>query len=183
MPRRFEVRGKLAAVAALAAILAAPTASAFNYTYVEGGYVDVEIDGFDDSGLRAAGSFGVAPNVALIGEYADVGDLSQMSLGAIYHAPLMPTLDWFAGGSYENVDIDNYDDDSGFGLRGGLRWKLPALPLELIPEVRYVDVFDDALTSLRVTGLFTILPMLDLQAAIQTGDDDRLELGARFSFF
>lgn len=179
---RAPIRNALAAVSTVAALLAAPAASAFNYTYVEGGYGDIDIDYYDDSGFRLAGSFDVAPQVALIGEYADWGDLSQLSLGAIFHAPIQKDLDFFAGGTFERVDLDGYDDDTGFGLRAGLRWQIPNLPVQLIPEVRYLDVADDTLTSFRVTGLFTIAPRLDLVAGLQSGDDDRLELGARYNF-
>ena len=182
---RTKIRNTLAAVSTVAALIAAPAASAFNYTYVEGGYGDIDIDGYDDSGFRFAGSFGVHPQVALIGEYADWGDLSQISLGAVFHAPLQKDLDFFAGGTFERVDYSGDfgdDDDTGFGLRAGLRWQIPGLPVQLIPEVRYLDVADDSLTSFRIGGLFTIMPRLDLVAGLQTGDDDRLELGARYNF-
>ena len=179
---RTPIRNALAAVSTVAALLAAPAASAFNYTYIEGGYTSIDLDyGDDESGFRLGGSFDIAPQVALIAEYNDWDDLAQLSIGAIYHAPLQKDLDFFAGGTFERIDYD-IDDDTGFGLRAGLRWQVPNLPIQLIPEVRYLDVLDDSLTSFRVTGLFTIAPRVDLVAGLQTGDDDRLELGARYNF-
>ncbi len=162
-------------------LLALPlTANAHNYTYVEGGYVSLDNDAADDSGFRIAGSGAIAPSIALIGEYADTGDFEQLSAGAIYHAPIDRSLDWFAGATIEMVDVPG-DDDTGFGLRGGLRWSF-AKAFELIPEIRYVDVFDEGFTSLRLGGLFRIAPRLDLQAALQAGDDDRFEAGLRYNF-
>ena len=78
--------------------------------------------------------------------------------------------------------VEPTSGNTGVGLRAGLRWQVPNLPIQLIPEVRYLDVLDDSLTSFRVTGLFTIAPRVDLVAGLQTGDDDRLELGARYNF-
>ena len=181
---RSQIRKVLAAASTLAVLLAAPAASAFDYTYIEGGYGDIDLDnGYDDSGFRFAASYGgLHPQIALIGEYADWGDLSQLTLGAVFHAPLQKDLDFFAGGSFERLDADGGYDDTGFGLRAGLRWQIPNLPVQLIPEVRYLDIADDTLTSFRLGGLFTIAPRIDLVAGLQTGDDDRLELGARYNF-
>ncbi len=182
---RFKVRNTLAAVSTVAFLIAAPAASAFDYTYVEGGYGDIDIDGYDDSGFRLAGSYNFAPQAALIAEYADWGDLSQMSIGAVYHMALQKNIDFFGGGTFERVDYSGDfgdDDDTGFGLRAGLRWQIPNLPVQLIPEVRYLDVADDSLTSFRVGGLFDLAPHLQLAGALQTGDDDRIELGARYNF-
>lgn len=184
MSSRSKICAALALASSAAAMLAAPAASAFDYSYVEGGYVDIDGAGADDSGFRLAGSLGIAPHVALLGEYADVGDLSQISAGAIFHDAINTSIDWFVGGTFERIDINagpNDFDDTGFGLRGGLRWKV-ASAVELVPEIRYLDIFDDTLTSVRLGGLFNVASQLQLQAAIQGGDDDRIELGVRYNF-
>ncbi|HEY1077512.1 MAG TPA: hypothetical protein VGE51_12545 [Fontimonas sp.] len=166
---------------AASALLALPlAANAHSYTYVEGGYVSLDNDAQDDSGFRIAGSGAVAPSFAVIGEYVDTGDFEQLSAGAVFHAPIDRSLDWFAGATIEMVDVPG-DDDTGFGLRGGLRWSF-AKAFELIPEIRHVDVFDEGFTSLRVTGLYRVAPRLDIQAALQGGDDDRFEAGLRYNF-
>lgn len=167
----------LAAGTALALPLAA---HAHNYTYVEGGYVSLDNDAEDDSGFRIAGLGAIAPSFALIGEYVDTGDFEQLSAGAVFHQPIDRSLDWFAGATLEMVDVPG-DDDTGFGLRGGLRWSF-AKAFELIPEIRHVDVFDEGFTSLRLAGLFRVAPRLDIQAALQGGDDDRFEAGLRYNF-
>ncbi|MEQ1439817.1 hypothetical protein AAG565_10655 [Fontimonas sp. SYSU GA230001] len=167
---------------AAALLFALPAAAmADDYTYLEGGFLDRDNGRrADDSGLRIAGSGSITRDIALIGEYADTGNFEQFSAGAIFHAPIERGLDWFAGATLEFADAGR-DDDTGFGLRGGLRWRF-ARAFELSPEIRHVRLFDSGDTSLRVAGLFRVAPQLDLQAALQAGDDDRIEAGLRYTF-
>ncbi len=162
-------------------LLAPALASAHNYNYVEGGFINRDLGREDDSGLRIAGSTVIAPQFALFGELSDVGELDQISLGGLYYQPLQRGLDWMAGASIEFVDAGRRDD-TGLGLRAGLRWTAPDPRFEVAPEIRYFDAFDDAVTSLRVAGLFAITPPFQLQVAVQNGDDDRFEAGARYNF-
>ncbi|MDD3765264.1 MAG: hypothetical protein PHP86_18370 [Nevskiales bacterium] len=177
-------RGLTPALVALAcggALAAMPgMAAAQNYGYIEGGYLNRDSDRIDDAGLRIAGSGPVAGSVALIGEYADTGDDEQFSGGVLLHGPLSPELDWTAGATLEFAD-NGHDDDQGYGLRGGLRWRF-AEYFELNPEIRHTEIFDHGETALRLAGLVRIAPRVDLQAALQGGDEDRLEVGARYNF-
>lgn len=163
-------------------VLAVPAAAmaGHRYTFLEGGYLNRDEGKIDDSGLRLAGSGAVTHSVALIGEYADTGDFEQLSAGGIFHAPITRDLDWTAGATLEFADT-GLNDDTGWGLRGGLRWRF-AQAFELNPEIRYLDVFDDAGVSLRLAGLFSFTPDFAIQAALQGGDDDRFEAGVRYSF-
>jgi len=169
--------------AGMAALLIAPTfAFAHNYNYLEGGYVHRDQAGTDD-GFRVNGSFDVLSPIAVFGEYDDVGHFGQLSLGGLWHTPLTNTLDLNLGASYEHYDWRHGGDDSGFGLRGGVRWMVPNLPLELDPGVRYVNLghgHDD--TSARLGALYRLTDALDVQAAVQAGDDDRVEAGLRYNF-
>lgn len=175
------MKGKRMALIAAALVSLPLTASAFDYTYVEGGFFTHDDEHDDDSGFRIAGSAGLLKSAALFGEFQDTGDdFNQLSVGGLFHASLLPMLDLTLGGSVERVDAGRRED-TGFGLRGGVRWTVLPL-LELDPEVRFVDVFDDGETSVRLGALFRVLPHLDVQGAAQAGDDDRLEIGARFSF-
>lgn len=171
---------KFPAKTTAAALLLPLSALAHNYNYLEGGYVNRDYGPEDDSGFRIAGSGLVHDNVALIGEYTNVGRLDTISAGAIYRAPISNYIDINVGATFEHVDAGPWDD-SGYGLRGGVRWQLTR-NLELHPEVRYVDIGPGNDTSLRLAGLFGVTPELDLQAALQGGDDDRLELGVRYNF-
>lgn len=176
----MKTNGKLTLVAAAALLYLPAIASAHNYNFLEGGVVNQDQGSRDETGFRIAGSLDVAPPIALFGEYADIDEFNQITAGALYHRNLDRGLDLILGASLENVDV-GFDDDTGFGLRGGLRWQaLPAL--ELNPEVRYLDVFEEDVTSFRLAGLFALNNPLDLQAAVQVGDDDRYELGVRYNF-
>ena len=172
----------LVSVRALAAALLLPwAAQAHEYTYLKGGYVDVDRRGSDDGGLFVGGSIGLAPSFAAFGEYTDTGPFEQLSVGGLLHARLQPRLDLFGGASLEHVEL-RAADDTGLGLRGGLRWWAMPGKLELIPELRYLDVLNDDSTSLRGTALLRVAPRLDAQALLQGGDDDRIGLGLRYNF-
>lgn len=172
--RMLVVAGALAALPTLAA--------AHSYTYLEGGYLNRDFGADDESGFRIAGSGDIAPNIALIGEYADTGDVDQISAGGLFHTPVNNQLDFTAGATFEHADVGPADDN-GFGLRSGVRWQTADGRLELAPEVRYLDVFDDTDTSLRVGALYGLTPELDLTGAVQAaGDDDRYEVGLRYNF-
>lgn len=170
----------LIAAGALAALPG--LASAHNYTYLEGGYLNRDFGADDESGFRIAGSGAIAPHFALIGEYADTGDLEQISAGGLFHTALNNTVDFTLGATYEHIEFGP-GDDNGFGLRTGLRWQNADGRLELAPEIRYIDFGDDDDTSLRVAGLYGLTNELDVVAAVQAaGDDDRLEAGLRYNF-
>ena len=170
-----------ASVALIAASLLLPgIAAAHGYTYVDGGVFDRNDD--SDLGIRMAGSAGLAPPLALFGEVADSGPYSQLSAGAMFHAPIGSGVDFNLGGSMEAVDYGRADD-VGLGLRVGLRWLVPETRgFELNPELRQVYVFNDTITSLRANALFAVNRNFDLQGALQAGDDDRIEFGMRYSF-
>jgi len=169
--------------AAAAALIALPThAAAHSYTYLEGGYLNRDFGADDESGFRIAGSGDIARNIALIGEYADTGDVDQISAGGLFHTPINNQLDFTAGATFEHVDVGSADD-SGFGLRSGVRWQTTDGRFELAPEVRYLDVFDDTDTALRLGALYGLTPALDVIGAVQgAGDDDRYEVGLRYNF-
>ena len=163
------------------ALLLPAAAFAHDYSYLEAGYVDVDRTGSDDGGFFLGGSIALAESFAAFGEYTDTGPFEQLSAGGLVHTLLQPGLDLFGGASLEHVEM-RAADDTGFGLRGGLRWWAMPDKLELIPELRYVDVLNDDATSLRGTALLRVAPRLDAQALLQGGDDDRIGLGLRYNF-
>lgn len=169
-------------LAALVAACLMPVAAlAHDYTYLEGGYVDIDRRGTDDAGLFIGGSVDLLPPVALFAEYADTGPFEQLSAGALFHTRLNNTVDLVAGASLERAEI-RAADDTGYGLRGGLRWWAVPGRFELSPELRYTDVLGNDATSLRATGLYRVTHELDVQALLQGGDDDRFALGVRYNF-
>lgn len=170
------------ALATVAAISIVPmTASAFDYNYVEGGYMHRDNTFSDQSGFRVGGSFDVAPQVAAFGEYGSTSDVDQISAGALFHTPINEVLDFNAGASLEHLSGHGHNA-TGFGMRGGVRWNIVPGQWELNPEVRYVHVDNRNLTSARVGALYHINRALDFSAALQGGDDDRVEAGVRYNF-
>ena len=172
-------RGLIAAAAT--AMLLPAVCLAHDYTYLEGGYVSVDNGSNDDGGYNLGASLNVLPNLAVIGEWTDTGPFEQLSAGGLFHTPLTNTVDINLGATFEHADAGAVDD-TGYGLRGGMRrWAVPG-KFELIPEVRYVDVFNSDATSLRATGLVRVARQLDLEGMVQSGDDDRFGVGLRYNF-
>lgn len=164
--------------AVMAAGLALPAAAYDGaYSFLDGGVLDR--DG-SDMGVRLAGSADVSYPVAVFGEVVDAGAYEQLSAGALYHTPVSPDVDFNVGGSLEAVNAGN-QDDTGLGVRAGLRWRVAQTRgLELSPEVRHVMVFDSSITSIRASALFPVAARLRLLGALQGGDDDRVEFGLRY---
>jgi hypothetical protein len=174
------------ACGALTLLLSAAVSAQHNYSYIEGGFLNLDYDRGDDSGLRLAASFDFAAPFALIGELADTGDFSHFTGGLLFHTPLENEIDFTAGVTLDHVDVGR-NDDLGAGLRAGVRWlaltenQNPGR-LEVGGELRHIFVFSDSLTSVRAQALFRVADDLDAQGALQFGDDDRIELGLRYYF-
>ncbi len=174
-----QLRVALTAVAALSIL--PMTASAFDYNYVEGGYLHRNNVFSDDGGFRIGGSFDVAPQVAAFGEYGSTNSHDQITAGALFHTPINNALDFNAGASVEHF-TGGGDRATGFGLRSGVRWNIVPGQWELNPEVRYVRVEGENLTSVRLGALYHINRNFAFNAAFQGGDDDRIEAGVRYNF-
>jgi hypothetical protein len=164
--------------AVMAAGLAMPVAAA-DYRFLDGGVVDR--DG-SDMGVRLGGSADISYPLAVFGEVIDAGTYEQLSAGALYHTPISTGLDFNVGGSLEAVDAGT-EDDTGLGVRAGLRWFVPETRgLELSPEVRHTRIFNTSITAIRAAALFPVTRQFLMQGALQGGDEDRVELGVRYNF-
>ena len=174
-----QLRIALAAVAALSIV--PMTASAFDYNYVEGGYLHRDNDYADEGGFRLGGSFDVAPNIAAFGEYGTTDSYDQFTAGGLYHAPINGALDFNAGASLEHFSGGG-NSSTGFGLRTGVRWNVVPGQWELNPELRYIRIEGENITSARLGASYHINKQFDIQAALQGGDEDRFEAGVRYNF-
>jgi len=84
-----------------------------NYSYVELGYVELELDDVDveGDGYELNASFGLSQTVAVIAGYQDL-DLdrrvegSEQSLGLLYHKPYSTTGDLVLGLSLLELELD-----------------------------------------------------------------------------
>lgn len=179
-------RRSLAAFSALSTLGLMPLASqAADYTYIEGGFIQRHDYGETGAGGRVAGSFDL-PTIplAIIGEFDGTNGLNQFDAGVVFHMPIVRQLSFFAGGTLEHADRNGkgYDDSStGPGGRVGLRWQANQV-LELSPELRLVHLYHDDQVSVRLNALLNIAPHLDVQGAVQGGDEQRYEVGLRYSF-
>jgi len=172
---------RVALVAAAAMSFMPFVASAFDYNYVEGGYMHRDNDLSDEGGFRLAGAFDIAPNIGVFGEYGNVSSYDQFTAGLQFHTAIQNALDFTAGASVEHF-TGSGDSNTGFGLRAGLRWDIVPGQWELNPEVRYIRIDGENLTSARLGGMYHINKNFAINAALQGGDDDRLEAGLRYSF-
>lgn len=156
-------------------------ATAHNYSYLEGGYLGLDNELEEADGLFLGGSYGLFNHLAVIAEWDTAGDYDQLGAGVQYHRSLTEPLDLTLGATVEQLSVDE-DDDTGYGLRAGLRWQAWNHRLELWPEARYVDALGDEALSGRLTATYEVIPRLDVLGIAQAGDDDRYGLGLRYSF-
>lgn len=186
MKKNPSRRRSLAAYSAFSALGLIPLAAqAADYTYVEGGFIDRHDYGETGAGGRVAGSIDLrAIPLAVIAEFDGTDGLDQFDAGAVFHAPINRELDFFAGATLEHVDRSGKgysDNDTGVGGRIGLRWQANR-QVELAPEVRVVHLLHEDQASVRLNALFSLVPHLDLQGAVQGGDEQRYEVGLRYDF-
>lgn len=153
------MQAKVLTVMAAAWVLGAGAASAadLSYTFIEGGYQDVDIDApnADGDGLTVRGSFAITPMFHLFGGYstADLdgpvpldgsADLDTWELGAGLSYSLTERVHFVGEASYIDTEIDFADGkvgDDGYGLYTGIRARVAA-PLQLEGGVKYVDLGD-----------------------------------------
>jgi hypothetical protein len=173
---------RLAALSTLSAAGLFPLAAgAADYTYLEGGFIDRHDYGRSGAGGRVAGAFDLHTlPLAVIAEFTGTDKLDQVDAGVIYHVPINRMFDFFAGATLEHADRDG-DTDTGVGGRAGVRWQLNN-SFELAPEFRYVHLFHEDEASVRLNALLNVASHLDLQGAIQGGDEQRYEVGVRYNF-
>jgi hypothetical protein len=176
------------AVAAMLGLGAASNAVAdLSYTYIEGGYVNVDFDDADadGDGFDIAGSVELTDWFHLFGDYTNADldrpgpagdvDFETWEAGAGVNWPLADTVDLVGRLSYLNAEVDvpgfGGGDDDGYGLYGGVRGRITP-EVELEGGIAYAD-FDDAGddTSLAVAGRYYFTDQWALGLTGDFGDD------------
>ncbi|MBW8310749.1 MAG: hypothetical protein K0M64_01830 [Rhizobium sp.] len=112
---------------ALAALLplSAQADDKLSYTYVEGGYVNVDSDA-DGFGVRGSFEFGQS-NFYGFGSYAQVEvdnssvDIDNTEIGLGYAHDLSDNLDLISELAYVNADADGFGDVDGYRASVGVR--------------------------------------------------------------
>jgi hypothetical protein len=161
---------------------AGATAQDLNYTFAEVGYGRVDIDNpnVDGDGFGIGGSFAIADEFFLFGDYSMANldfnvDFTAFDLGVGFHTPLADAVDVVATLSYEyqEADVSGFGsvDDNGYGLGVGLR-ALVSPQVELHGGLQYVDLNDSGSdTSFGAGFRFNINEMFAVGLEGNWGDD------------
>ena len=197
--------GMLALTAAAASFT---YASELNYTYVEVGYLDTEVDDsgidIDIDGFGISGSVAIGDTFFVTAAYVDQdGDGSdrflsdfdaegeQFSVGLGAHWALSDSIDIVGTVSYIDVeaeiDVPGFGsvsaDDDGFGLGIGLRGKAGDA-IELEGGLQYVDLDDSGDdTAIFLEGRYYFSDNFAAGVGVSFSDDETSwEIGARYEF-
>jgi hypothetical protein len=178
------------AVTILFAGVAHASSNGPSWRYVEGGYLNVDVDSLSDSGdnyfLGAAFGFG---SFHVIGQWStgDAGpdaDLDVFRLGLGWHGLLGDQADVLGEAYYvdQSVDTPGGDsDDSGYRITGGIRWT-PIDLFELDGFVNYNDYAAESETSWEGRAILNIW-RLGFGVGYEKFDDaDQYNAFIRFNF-
>jgi hypothetical protein len=192
---RFKFVPALAAAAAFVPFLA--HAEDISWSYLEGGYVNTDIDGFDEEvdGFALRGSYELTDEVFVFAGYTDQGtsvsgfdiDVQSYNLGLGYAWPLGKALDLYGKLGYVSSEADVQGlgdaDDDGYSLAVGLRGRAVE-QLELEGAVSYVDLSDSGDdTTLDLGARWYFTPQFAFGVEGSFGDDaNSYGLGVRWSF-
>jgi hypothetical protein len=184
----------LGSVVALAISGQALAEDGFNYTFLDLGWANSEIDDLDvdGDGFALRGSLALTDRFHLIASYSDLDydfDVGSQGLeiGGGLNLPLSPKLDFVGSISYleQEVDVPGFGsvDDDGFGLGAGLRGRV-AERLELTGGLQYVDFSDGGDdTAFGAGARYFFTDMFALGADVSLNDDvTTWMIGGRINF-
>ncbi|HEU4620541.1 MAG TPA: outer membrane beta-barrel protein [Gammaproteobacteria bacterium] len=173
---------QLAALAFAALAPHAAAAQAFDYTYVEGAYLNRELDvgprTLDGDGLGITGSLALGDKYYVFADYGSSSfdldvDTSGYDLGVGRRWPLQQKLDAFVDLAFVHARVEtrfgNADDD-GYGVDAGLRSRV-ADKVELQGAISYVDLSDSD-TSLSIAGRYYLTSTVAVGAGYVFNNDD-----------
>ena len=192
---RFKLIPALAATAAFVPFLA--HADGISWSYLEAGYVNTDIDRFDEDvdGFALRGSYELTDEVFVFAGYTDQStsvagrdlDVQSWNLGLGYAWPLGEALDLYGKLGYVSAEADlegfGDADDDGYSLAVGLRGRAVE-QLELEGAVSYVDLSDSGDdTTLDLGARWYFTPQFAFGVEGSFGDDaNAYGLGVRWSF-
>jgi hypothetical protein len=175
----------------------AAVAEGFDYSFVEGSYSQIDVDGLGDGdGLGVNGSYAFTDSFHAFGSFesgeidVDLGalgsvgvDVDRMQAGVGFNTPLSESIDLVASASYLSMDLSGFDD-SGYEVGVGLR-AMASPVFELSGGIDYADVGDilDGETSFNAGFLYHFSDAVAVGAGGSWGDDmSTYALNGRFSF-
>jgi predicted RNA-binding protein with TRAM domain len=177
-------------VATLTLALPGAALAEFSYDFLEGSFVDVEIDdtSINGDGIRIEGSSQISDAFFIRAEYEDYDfdfgiDGSIFELGGGYFQTLNETLDFVAVGQYVQVEVEDIDDD-GLGIGGGLRTRFGD-SIEADAVLNWVDLDNSGSdTYIDLRGRYYFNEQFAVTLKFELGSDsfDTKGIGARFNF-
>ena len=163
-----------------------------SYSYIEGLYQEVDIDGADGDGFVVAGSVEIDENWFVVADYAgaeiDAGfidvDYDRWSVGAGWRSAISEKTDWFVTASYVGAQLKapgfGSESENGFGASVGIR-SMFSPKLELAGALRYSDPEEES--SIRAEAWYTLTGNFALGLRAELGDEiDTFGLGFRLFF-
>lgn len=163
----------------------------FNYNYFDLSFVSVDVDGADGLGVEAEGSYKVHEKVfvKLRYTYAEASDTdfwyNDLIIGGGTMIQIEEKLDFVAEGGilFSWIETDNFDDDdTGFALRGMLRYQAQD-QLELFGGMIIASIWDDTDFGIELGAVFMATDKLGIKAGYRTvGDVDTVYIGGRLLF-
>jgi hypothetical protein len=162
----------------------------FSYHFLEGSFVDVEIDdtNIDGHGIRIEGSSQISDAFFIRAEYADYDfdfnvDGSIIEFGGGYFHTLNESLDFVAVGQYVQIEVEGIDDD-GLGIGGGVRTRFSD-SIEADAVLHWVDLDDSGSdTYIDLRGRYYFNEQFAVTLKFELGSDsfDTKGIGVRYSF-
>lgn len=153
----------------------------FDYSYVEGGIANANVDvgpaDVDIDGLIVGVSFAVTEELHVFGSYEDQdfdfgSNGNVLTLGGGFHVGLSQDLDFVGDLAYIEAEVATpfgSADDSGYAVGAGLRSRLSDA-VEIDAGIRYVDL-DETDTLFSVGARYYFTDALALGGAYTNGDD------------
>lgn len=168
---------------ALLSALALPIAAhadGFDYTFVEAGVLNSEVDAgpfdVDGDGFGVSGSFALQDNLHVVAGYSDQDydfgiDGSLLNVGIGFNTGISQDLDFVADFSYIDAEVASglgSVDEDGYGIGAGIRARTSD-KVELEAGLTYVDL-DDSDTSLNLGGRYYFSDTFALGGALADND-------------
>ena len=166
--------------------------------YLVNSEIDIDGGGSDDGdGFGVKGAFNIAERTLLTGEFQSAElddseiDLDQLRFGVAQVFPGQTGASFFGRGEYVSIEADG-DDESGFGVHGGL-WLGGQGPLSGYGSIGFLSLDDSDGIEFALGGAFALSPVfslfIDYRSAGLEDDDSGIEfdvndlrIGGRYHF-
>jgi hypothetical protein len=186
-----------ALLAALPLAAQAEDGGGMNYSYVEAGYNEADIENESGDGFSVRGSVGFAENFFGFADYSTFGfpggvDLDQWNVGIGGRLGISDNVDLVGRVGYSTLDLSApglSGDESGYSVSAGLRGQVTD-GFELEGHVIHTDLGSGVgdSTGILVGGRYFFTDNFAAGAEYRTGDDiagsdiDVIYVGVRFTF-